>query len=50
MTTAADTTKTIELVGIDVARPMAVPAAGACSVFVIVMNRITTESEVPSIT
>ena len=49
MTTAADATKTIELIGIDVARPMAVPAAGACPVFVIVMNRITTESEAPSL-
>jgi len=47
MMMADDTMKITELPGTDVARPRAVPAAGACSVFVIVMNRITRASDAP---
>ena len=47
MMMAAEMMKITELPGTDVARPRAVPAAGACSVFVIVMNRITRASDAP---
>jgi hypothetical protein len=38
MMMADDTMKTTELPGTEVARPRAVPAAGGCSVFVMVMK------------
>lgn len=47
MMMAADTMNITELIGTDVASPRAVPAAGACSVFVMVMNRITGASDAP---
>ena len=47
MITADDSMKMTELIGTEVASPRAVPAAGACSVLVIVMNRITKASEAP---
>ena len=47
MITADDSMNMTELIGTEVARPKAVPAAGACSVLVIVMNRMTNASEEP---
>lgn len=47
MMMADDTMNITEFPGTDVARPSAVPAAGACSVFVMVMNRITRASDAP---
>ena len=47
MMMAGDTMKITELLGTEVARPRAVPSAGACSVFVIVMNRITRARDAP---
>ena len=45
--TAAERMKITEFIGTEVASPSAVPAAGACSVLVTVMNKITSASEVP---
>ena len=47
MMMADDTMKITELLGTEVARPRAVAAAGACLVFVIVMNRITRARDAP---
>ena len=47
MMVADDTMKITELLGTEVARPRPVPAVGACSVFVIVMNRITRARDAP---
>ena len=47
MMMAAGTMKITELPGTEVARPRPVPAVGACSVFVIVMNRIIRARDAP---
>ena len=47
MMMADDTMEITELPGTEVARPRAVHAAGACSVIVIVMNRITRARDAP---
>jgi hypothetical protein len=47
MITAAERINITVLAGTEIARPRAVAAAGACSVLVIVMKRITRERETP---
>jgi len=47
MITAAESMNITELIGTEIASPRAVPAAGACSVLVTVMNKITSASDMP---
>lgn len=47
MITAAESMNITELIGTHIASPSAVPAAGACSVLVTVMNKITGARDMP---